>query len=232
MTIKGKRKYKGKKKYRTRKPRSTAILNALTPVGQVIAPSAIVNLRFSDFVTIDPGAATAQSVIYRANSVYDPRHAALGTQPLGFDQWSTFYDHYVVTKSTITVRFVPSAVTPVTGSAIVGLSVQDDATTTAIIPLQLIERQGSSWGIMTGADAGGVKVLKKSFHAKKFFGVSDLDDNIAKIGANVGANPSEQAYFHVSAGAVDASSNPAPMTAIIQVDYTVKFVERKSLLQS
>lgn len=226
------RKTKNYKKPRKAKLYRRHTLNALTPRGQAIAPSAVVNLRFSDFVTIDPGAATALSYIYRANSVYDPRFGAGGSGPLGYNEWSAFYDHFVVLKSTCTVRFVPSQSTALTGSALVGISVEDDSASSTIVPLQLIERQGAAWGIMTGAAAEGVKILRKSFDSKKFFGVSDVDDNISKLGAAVVTNPAEGAFYHVSAAAVDASSNPSALTAIVQIDYTVKFTERKALPQS
>lgn len=226
-----KRKYKKKTRPKRRR-RKSSILRAIANPNKPIADSTIVKLRFSDFVTIDPGAATAATVVYRANSAFDPRYATGGNQPLGYDEWAAFYDHYTVLGSKINVKFIPSTITPVTGSAIVSISTQDDFVTSGVIGTQLIERAASRWGIMTGADAKGYKSLTQTFSSKKFFGVSDVDDNIAKLGAATLTNPSEQAFFHVSAGAVDNSSNPSSITAIIQIDYILKFTERKALTGS
>ncbi|AXH74652.1 MAG: putative capsid protein [Cressdnaviricota sp.] len=232
MVKRKRRTFKTRRRRKKRRRKGSAVLRAVTSGNKPIADSLVVKLRFSDFVTIDPTAATASTVVYRANSIFDPRYATGGNQPLGMDQWSAFYDHYVVLGSKITVKFIPSTFTPVLGSAIVGISLQDDATTTAGVGLQMIERAGSKWGIMTGSDSTGYKSLTKSFSTKKFFGIKDVADNIAKLGATTGANPSEAAYFHVSAGPVDNSSNASPLTAIIQIDYIIKFVERKALTGS
>lgn len=48
--------------------------------------------------------ATPLSYVFRGNSCYDPDQATGGHQPLGFDQWMTFYDKCVVLSSKITWR--------------------------------------------------------------------------------------------------------------------------------
>lgn len=48
-------------------------------------------------------AAATGTQIYRGNSCYDPDQTGAGGQPMGFDQFSIFYNKYRVTKSTLEI---------------------------------------------------------------------------------------------------------------------------------
>jgi hypothetical protein len=53
--------------------------------------------------SLDP-AAVGAGVQYASNSIFDPNLTATGHQPLSHDQWSQFYQHYLVMGSKITIK--------------------------------------------------------------------------------------------------------------------------------
>lgn len=67
-----------------------------------------VKLRYSDIYTVTNTVGSVSYQRWRGNSVFDPDQTGAGTQPSGFDQWSAFYQNYVVHGSALTVRVVNS----------------------------------------------------------------------------------------------------------------------------
>ncbi len=44
------------------------------------------------------------SRLVRLNSLYDPDLSGVGSQPVGFDQWSAFYNRYRVISTNVQIR--------------------------------------------------------------------------------------------------------------------------------
>lgn len=75
--------------------------------GTLICPDSVrVKLPFTQ--TLTPGTASGGLYVYqyRGNSAFDPDYTGVGLQPNGYDQWSQFYNEYVVLGSEITVEFI------------------------------------------------------------------------------------------------------------------------------
>ena len=64
-------------------------------------------LRYSDQITLNPGAGANATYNFRANSIFDPDYSGVGHQPYGHDNLQNIYDGYVVDKAVIT--FTPTA---------------------------------------------------------------------------------------------------------------------------
>jgi len=66
-------------------------------IGRMARPRQRVILRYTQEGTLAAAAATGTQV-FRANSCFDPDLTGVGAQPVGFDQWSAFYNRYIVYK--------------------------------------------------------------------------------------------------------------------------------------
>lgn len=217
--------------YRKRSYKKTSRKTRRTPryrtVENIVPSRHMVNLTYVDTITLNPGIATATNYIYRANSIFDPDFTAVGHQPLGHDQWAAFYDHYTVVGARMNVKFVSNLET-VQGNAICGIHMKDNSTTIPDIR-PLLEQPKSNYKILTNGDAGGTVSVNQNFSSKRFFGLKDVVDNRALIGAAFGANPTEDAYFHIYAAGTNAFVDSGTVDCIVTIDYVVMLTERKSL---
>lgn len=166
-----------------------------------------VTLRYAQKFSIVSNVAQASTHIFRANDMYDPDFSGVGHQPRGFDQLMAMYDHFTVVGAKITIMTAQPGT-----SAIVGISLQDDATSTTD-PENLLETRPDDSVI--GVVAAGAEALSLSlgYSQRKFFGVSGIDDKYQ--GSKV-SSPQEGAYFHVWQAAInDTSSNTSHYVAVI-----------------
>jgi len=197
-----------------------------------IADSQLVKLRYGDLISIDAGAGTTATHVFRANDLYDPNSSGVGHQPLGFDEWMGFYNHFTVIGSRITAVFMPEGTTVGTNSHIISITVEDDTTASTTIT-DMMEKTGSVWKYSGPADAGtgGSRTLRKSFSTKKFFNVTNVKDN-NDLKGSVSAGPVDQAHYHLTYAAADGSSNAGAITVAVTIEYIALLSERKNLVQS
>jgi len=195
-----------------------------------VPDSKVVKLRYVDFVTLNASDIASSPWVFRANSIVDPDYTGIGHQPMGFDQWAVFYDHYIVLGSRCTAQFRANDSTA-TGFSYVGITLSDRIAGTATSPSEAMERNNVSYKLLTGIAANGVVTCRKNFSAKRFFGLTNVSDNRGILGANTVSNPTEDAYFIINqypTGGYD----PTSIVVKVQIDYIVKFTERKFIPQS
>lgn len=173
-----------------------------------------------------------------ANGMYDPNITGTGHQPFMYDQLAALYNHYVVKSSKITVYVHQtgdkSGVT--TRPSYCGVYLNDDGTSPdgGISVSSLIESRKSPMRIVMSrpTETPTSCKFKKSFSAAKFFGVKDIRDNLALIGAYPTANPTEGAFYTVFIGACDGVSTTGSFAVSIVVDYIAEWTEPKDINQS
>jgi len=214
-----KRNYRRRKKTR---PRNTK--NRMYVPRNPISASAVVPMKYIQTLAFNISSTTGpQSYVFHANSVFDPYAGIGGHQPLGFDQWMTFYDHFCVLGSKMTARHSSSSTIPIRCA----LGLRDGNSITSDADL-FCERANTSYGVYQGS-GGKPLVLKKGFGAKKFFSVSNPNsDDIFKGTATL--NPSERAYFAVQVSPL--SDDSTPVFIDITIEYLVLLSERKPLSSS
>lgn len=191
-----------------------------------------VSLRFTTVVHLDAAAGGIATYNFSANGIVDPDlPSGVAKQPLGTKEWEAFYDHYVVTSSTITCDFMSatSNVPPM----ILGCYLADDAT----VPTTgqaLIEQGLAKWQICSPGTNNGTFATKVTnrFTAKKFFNIKDIKDNFSRLGSTFATNPTEMAQYHLFVSALDISVNPPSIAVQVVIDYDVLFSEPKSLTPS
>lgn len=222
------RKYKKKRSYRKRRKSYAPVRQPLA----AIAKSQIVRMKYGTFISINPTAGVAGSYVFSCNNISDPDITSTGHQPLGHDQWKTFYNHYTVLGSKIRATFTPTSASALTGQSICAISVEDDATPTATATTSLLERNGVHWRPLGSSNASNGTSITHTYSAKKFFGIRDIGDVTERLGALYEANPAEQAYYHVKVGATDGSSDPSAVAVAVVIEYIVLLTERNKLVQS
>lgn len=194
----------------------------------------IVKMRYAagGLVGITTGQLINQ-VNFCPSSIFDPDTSGIGHQPIGHDQWQTFYNHYVVLgcKMSMTV----SHDLGLAGRAIVCGAYLDDDTVAATNWQPLVESGRAAWSIINpGSSVGSEhnqKAIECYYSAKKFFNVKDVKDNITRLGAPFGSNPTENAFFKCFVACSDNSvpNENTAFTYTIILDYTVLLSEPKDL---
>lgn len=217
----GKRKTQRKRRKRYRRYKKP------TPIGMPISRSC--KLRYTEAVVLDVGVVGIISkYIFSANSLFDPNVSGTGHQPMTFDQISQFYNHYVVTGAKITVKAYSTEATS-TVPNIVGIMLNDDESTPSAYN-EVIEQRKARYTICNPSQA--TVTVSNTFSAKKFFNLSDVKDNVSRIGAPVTASPTDQAYFTLFALPFNSSTDTGAFNCVVTIDYIAQFSEPKDIPMS
>ncbi len=184
-------------------------------------------LRYATHVVFNPAAGAAQNIFIKANGLFDPEVAVGGHQPLGFDEYMSFYDHFKVESSSITAWFQPTTAN-VVSQYIAAISLDDDvvANTSSV---NMIEQGLASWKLGNVGAGNEIVKLTKTFNNKKYF--KNQHSAFTVVGSAL-SDPSELANYNISVGPMDGVSDVEETKCFIVVDYIVTFSERKTLAQS
>lgn len=192
-----------------------------------------VNMRYVTKAFFNLTTSSPVSFIYRANSIYDPEYAVGGNQPLGHDQWGAVYNHYIVLYSKINVRFIPFGSNHYPGMLMLALN--DDAALSGTIWGDLEQNRSKYKYMDTSFEAnstGQNLILKRGFNCRKFFDVKDVKDNVSRLGADFGANPTEQCFYILTYSNLDTADALGIGYAIVTIDYVVEMSEPKDIPES
>lgn len=191
----------------------------------------VLKLRWNHYNSLNGGTGAVDFHAYRANTIYRPDGTGGDTHsPMFTSQIAALYNHYVVLGAKITVKFL-SPTNTTTGALIGGVFLSDDTTFSTNV-ITLTEQNRSNWRMITPSNNVRPFVVKKKFSAKKFFNVKDVKDNVKRIGAAFGANPSEEAHFITWVGAANGTTDPSPVDTFVTIDYIVLVSEPAELAQS
>lgn len=219
------RKYK--RRYRRRRRYTPKPMKSLQRTG--FAKSALVKLRYTTTLNLNPGAGTPAVNVFSANGMYDPDFTGSGHQPNSFDQWITFYDHYTVLGSKISVNFM----NPFSVFLLAGIDLRDKSSTVTSNIENIAENAGTVYTNIEPVGSGRpMKRLRKTFSAKKFFSKTSVRDE-KDLEGDVSANPAEQAYYHVWLMSADGSTDPgASFPVQVTIEYIALFSEPKAIIAS
>lgn len=227
----GKRTARPRKRTYRRRTKRAPIYNTVVP------KTKIMRMIYHDGPhTWDPGAFGTPSIYsFRANSIYDPNLTGLGHQPMGHDQMALLYAKYIVLGSRITVK-IWSADASSNIISICGIITDADTTigpSGAFQMSEILENNKVSYKYVTHrVDVAKPTTITRNFSAKRFFNVKDMRDNHAEYGAQIGANPQDQAYFHVFVNPMTTTADAPPLQAWVKIEYLVSFSQPKDLTES
>ncbi len=220
------RKHATKRKRRRRRKRKK------TNMGQVLSglPTTM-KFRYCDVLQLDPSAGVVSKHQFRANSLFDPDSTGTGHQPKGFDQWTPFWNHYIVTGSKITVQFTGSGSNQ--PGSVFGVGIVPTTGGLGSTPAAICENNIANWQVAGLSANDSMKhSITAYYSAKNYFNITDVKDNVDRLGAAITANPAEDVLFEVFFGALDATVNPVLADILVTIEYTASFSEPKILAQS
>lgn len=187
----------------------------------------VAKLRYCSVHDITCTTGVIQEYIYRANGCFDPNQTAVGHQPMGFDQWALLFNHYAVLGSKITVKVLNDNTT--TSPAIVGVYLSDGKSMSYTTATEFMEAKKGQYRMISPGQSKSISLVNK-FSAKRFFNVTNVNDNQERLGAAPTADPTEQAYFHIWYQTLD--SNTDKIECAVTIEYIVQWGEPKELAQS
>ncbi len=196
-----KRAYRKKRKTGRRTRRRRTVAHPQNWLTTAFPKTTAVRLLYHDIINMPYSPGTISKYFFRANGPFDPDTSIGGHQPLAFDQWGQFYNHVVVAGSRIDVTIVDSTVGQNGGGIMGGVQLSDDTSTPTVLTTFLEQpttryKSGSNYN---NGNMGGNSAIKVSgrFSAKKFFNVTNIKDNIGRIGSTVSDTPQEEAIFTI-----------------------------------
>lgn len=212
----GKKAYKKSKTSGVYIPRgSPATLTTVLPLRNAYKTT----LKYVSYGSLDAGAGLASTLVFSANSLFDPDVTGAGHQPRGYDQLATMYEYYLVNKATAYVQFVagPTA----TGQPMtVCLSLSDQSAPYSSSIYDYTEQPSAVYKLMSG-DASGTASLKLAVNPPKY---NNYDQEDGAVKASIAGSPGAQVYFHLSQMSTDlAAENPGPVSFIMTIVYEATF---------
>lgn len=202
--------------------------------GGLFPKSKLVTLRWTNTVGTAGSAPVAMKYLrnFAANSAWDPDITGIGYSAKGYEFFSKYYDHAVVIASKIHIRLFaqggpPAAFPPL----VVCLKLDDDGqyfgsgdyrdwSTDPLVKCKYFPGR-----LVT--ETKPFMTASMSFSAKKFFGVKDVKDNIARIGSAVKALPQDGAHFVLAIESLDMVATIPATMCVATIDYKVLFTELK-----
>lgn len=191
---------------------------------------ALVHFKYIDQIELDPAAQSGDANYFRANDLYDPDYTGAGHQPMGFDEWMTFYNHFCVIGSKCTARFLNQG-SAATDDMVVGLYLNDDTSGASGLDETLEQPNTVYKSLAPLGMAGAIQTLSLNFSAKKFYCIKDLNAN-SKLKGSSAASPEEVAFFVVFCHSFGTTDNPTGATVTVQLDYYAVLSEQRTLTAS
>lgn len=225
--------FKGFKKYQKGYRRAKAMYRpsaAIIPVG-FPPQSTTVKLRYIEENNLNV-TTIPEYYTYSANGLFDPNITGVGHQPMGYDQLTSMYNRYIVMGGKIEIDFWSQSLDQLYG-VYVGVKLDDD--TSFIQDCATLQESSNvryKWMSMQGDNSQSRKKVVMYFSPKKMAKVKNIFDNRGNLGAAVGANPTEQYYWHIWAGTTNDNTDLNAIYYRARITYIVQFDERKDVASS
>lgn len=218
----------GRKVYRKRRAAKRADGGKVAFLRNTLVPDRMI-MKMSYKDNINMSSATWPWVVWngRANSIYDPDYAIVnGHQPLGFDQWSTFYQKFRVFKVFAQVTIINNTNAGVQCGL---LPYNADLGNISTIDDSHFEQPHVVTKTVGGQSGINKIVLKKMIDIPRILGRSHAQYKAADSTASLfTTNPSDVCNLAVFARTINESSNPT-IQAILNLTYYVELFDRKQV---
>lgn len=188
-----------------------------------------VTMRYCTAITLNPNISGALAGhVFSANGIYDPDVTSTGHQPMGFDQWASFYNNWTVVGSKLQALVQTDSNDSSSPGAVIGCYLDSDTLPDYTTFTSMIESGRSTWNYIWYGIMDEPQDLTCSFSARKFFGVDDVVDS-NDYGGSFTQNPNKDANYVLWAQAVDQSTDVGAITFLVTIDYIVQLREPKGL---
>lgn len=184
--------------------------------------SCFTQLKWEQAGSLNPGVAGINAVaIFRANGLYDPYVSGAGTQPRGFDQWMTIYDHFYVKRSKIIVELHNG---DATNEVVAGVAIRDDTTVEAVTNDYAEQNAVTKMLGRVGSSHNHSVITRYFSYARQNFQKYVCEQNRGTISGD----PTEQGFFHVFCGS-PWGQDAANTYYTVKIIYDVLFTELKDV---
>jgi len=225
-----KQKRKQVKSKRNNKKRQEKVLKSKDPFPK----SVTVTLKYTHVRMFGSASLSFIYNAYNFNSAYDPDYSGVGSQPLGYDQWSAMYTKYFIDKATIEVIATNTTVRPVIFGIIPQL---DDSLQTDV--QAAISNPMCKWVVL--GPAGGASVCQKikntctiqTLYANK--NINSSQDEYTGNSGNVGtgSSPLRNGFFHVFYSTISGDVLGAnAIHYVMNLHQNTEFCRRNDIAQS
>lgn len=180
----------------------------------------VVNMRYVDkfqFPNTTLGATAFQTIAI--NDVFDPDRTNIGHQPMIYDQVSTIFENYCVTK----MKYKLSFINPSNDSTIIVGFYVNDRPETAVNVTSLVEQGMCQWRHITVKQGPNAAVFEGTIDIPKVMGYN-YSEYVAnpKFETDFGLSPTDPAFMHIFyCDAASTNVTTAPLL-FFDLDFTVR----------
>jgi hypothetical protein len=184
-----------------------------------------VKLVYADHLNLTGASGLLTNHQYRLNSCFDPDFTSTGHQPMGFDQWGAFYNHYVV----LGCSWELSALHSGSSGTMFAAYVSDDTTIPASL-LTMVELGAQT--VMSNTYMGEPSVLNGDVDVADFLNrdkkAMSSDPDLRAL--TTGTNPSELVILNVAVQNYSSASHSTQVC--LRLVYDVLLLEPRDLTPS
>jgi hypothetical protein len=209
---------------RTTLNRNTRAVNINLGPKQSAPDSVRLKMGYGQVVSLDLSTTGGAEHAFRLNSLFDPDFTGVGTQPVGFDQWSALYNRYRVHACKVHVEFISSGTTL---GALCGVSIRRDST----VANQFQDLVGEPYCVWVGAGAAqaGPACIHTGASVREIYGIGNSTFMDEDYSASIGANPSRVVYGHIWCNTWTQTAEAISFRVAVHLIYDVEFYERVDL---
>lgn len=158
---------------------------------------------------------------FKLNDAYDPNYTGTGHQPMGYDQWALFYNHYVVEACTYDIEAIKDATA---GALLVGTYLSDDTTTQPSAP-SLCEGGGAFALVNERTEP---HIFRGRVDVAKFFNRTNIASD-PDLRALVTTSPADHVFLTLVCQPSAGATTTHVVDFIIKLTMRIRFMEPKDL---
>lgn len=173
-------------------------------------------------------------VYFSANDMFDPNRSGTGHQPLGFDQLMLYYNHFIVLKSHIRVKFATQEITAAyAGPMHVGITLADtNSLGTGLNQVMEQPFTTSTQLTLTQTKGKGFVELEARFDARTWYNVDNPRDALATLAGSSGASPSDEVFYCIWVCDHNAADSTRDVALTVELDLLTEYYEPQELASS
>ena len=190
-----------------------------------------VKLKYVDRIAYVDQSIPTVTVTFAANGLFDVDLSNIGHQPLGYDQWSNFYQKYEVLASAIKCNIIAGSGS---GNAVrQEITLYPSSQNTVVDLASAREQPFVKHRYMSGGQLNFLQQIKQYITIKKLEARNTASINFSgSTGqAGTGTNPTNLKYWHIRVNTLDVTEN-VNCYLDVQITYYVKLFRKFSLTGS
>lgn len=158
------------------------------------------------------------SRVFRLNSLYDPDTSLTnGHQPLGYDQWNTFYNKYRVFKADVVLTFTNSSSNPADTEQVGFVAYNDQASPPS--GDAFFEQPHCKSILLSGRGGMDKATIKYSVNMPRILGMAPVVyKSNTQVASLFGTNPAEQVLGAICCRPIDGQS-----TSLVSVQVWIQY---------